>query len=177
MGYKIFFFVLFLFLNFCGRRILAHLFPALPAAATSTHQPPDVFIGLRSLLRWWNFLGFPAWKRSIQLISGCKQPNLTAPRDTHPTPPIPSPTRGRSGTRRALLDASTFEPCSCQKESVRGSEAGCAGQRERETERPTRTHTWSAGASSSPSSFHSRTGDCGGEFGILRQFAQLPDTK
>lgn len=60
-----------------------------PQLPTSLYRPPDVFIGLRSLLRWWNFLGFPAWKRNIQLISGCKPPYLTTPRATHPITPAP----------------------------------------------------------------------------------------
>lgn len=61
-----------------------------PQLPTSLYRPPDVFTGLRSLFRWWNFLGFPAWKRSIQLISDSKQPHLTAPRATQPVTPRPN---------------------------------------------------------------------------------------
>lgn len=56
---------------------------------TSPGRPPCVCIGLRSLLRWWNFLGFPAWKRSIQLISGYRELHLTGPRATQPVTRAP----------------------------------------------------------------------------------------
>lgn len=44
--------------------------PALPATyiPTSPYQPPYVLIGLCSLLRWWNFFEFPAWKRSNHIL-------------------------------------------------------------------------------------------------------------
>ena len=48
-----------------GTQIL-HLFAPRLCAGDA-----DVFIGLPLSRRWWNSLGFPTWKRSIQLISAC----------------------------------------------------------------------------------------------------------
>lgn len=42
-----------------------------PSAPRLSAGDADVFIGLPFFRRWWISLGFPVWKRSIQLISGC----------------------------------------------------------------------------------------------------------